>query len=176
VRSLLLLVVALAGCGSAYTQVGYEVTRRGTGTIAPQFTSEDAAAGSVALGFGKRGASMEVVLRGQEVEMAEDGMASEPWVSASAGLELKLVPLRKGPFAVFLHGGPQRGALVDRTTLDVTWGAGYAYGGGFTVGKGGVALVVDARADEIWYGGPANSPTLGRSSLRALAIGLKLGH
>lgn len=168
---LALLASSATACASAYTNVGYDVTRRSSGTVAPTVTGGDQPSGSVAVGFGAKAASMEIVLHGQDIEMAAD-----PWVAASAGLELKLWPLRVGPVSAFLHGGPQRAALFNRDTLEVTWGAGYSYGGGLMIGTHGINLIIDARADEILYAGVAGSPTSGSCSLKTLSIGLQLGH
>ena len=167
----LLIAYLLGGCGAAYTQLGYEVTRSAAGTVSSAVSDPDAPSGSLAVGVGRHAVSLEAVVHGQEVAMAD-----APLVAASLGMELKVRPVRFGPVAAFVHGGPQRAALVDRATLDVTWGAGYSYGGGLTVGKGGVALVLDGRADEILYAGPAGGPTQGRASLKTLSIGLQLGR
>jgi hypothetical protein len=168
---LALALLSLTACGSAYTSIGYEVSRRSSGTVAPAVTGGDQPSGSVAVGFGGKTASMEIVVHGQDIEMAAD-----PWVAATAGLELKLRPLRVGPVTAFLHGGPERAALFNRDSLEVTWGAGFSYGGGVMVGAHGINLVIDARADEIMYAGAAGSPTSGSCSLKALSIGLQLGH
>jgi hypothetical protein len=170
-RALFVLGLVAGGCSHAYTQIGYEVSRSASGHAAAMVTAEDQPSGSVAVGFGNRGAAMEVAVHGQDVQMGADEQ-----VAASAGLELKLRPLRYGPVSAFVHGGPQRAALFDRSTLAVTWGAGYSYGGGVMIGTGGVALVLDARADQIWYAGAEGSGMAGAVKLQALSVGLQLGR
>jgi len=169
--SFLALGALATGCASSYTSLGYEVARTSRGTSSTAVTGGGQPSGSVAVGFGSASASMEIVLHGQDVEMTAD-----PWMAATAGLELKLRPIRVGPVAAFVHGGPMRAALFNRESLELAWGAGLAYGGGLMIGRHGIHLVVDARAEELFYAGAEGSPMGGTCALRSIAVGVQLGR
>lgn len=163
--------VALAcGCAHSYTAVSYDVGRSASGTMEAMNVDPDRKSGSAALGFGARGAAMEVALHAQDVETTVD-----PWLAASVGLELKLFVLNKGPVQGFVHGGPMRAALVDSTTGDVTWGAGLDYGGGLSIGVGGYRVFADLRNEATFYGGTTMAGTAGETTIRTLGIGVQLG-
>lgn len=163
-------LAVLAGCAHSYTTASYDVTRKTSGTMTAMDANPDRKSGTVALGFGGRGASMEIVVHAQDVETSVDS-----WLAGSAGLELKLTPLRKGPVAAFLHGGPMRAALVDSTTGDITWGAGLDYGLGLSIGGGGVRVLVDVRNEETFWAGSAMEGLSGQTSTRTVSVGLQLG-
>jgi hypothetical protein len=114
---------------------------------------------------------MEVVMNGQDLEMGSDA-----WIAGSAGLELSLRPMRVGPVQSFVHFGPMRGLLLDASTLDVTWGAGLAYGAGVIIGHGGVNVLIDARGEEQFYMGMEGSATGGACSVKAVSVGLHFGR
>jgi len=158
------------GCAHSYTAVSYDVTRKTTGTMSAMTTNPARKSGAVAFGFGARGAAMEIHVQADDLETAVN-----PWFAGSVGFELKLTPVRKGPFAAFMHGGPMRSALVDSKSGEITWGAGLGYGLGLMLGTAGVNAFVDVRFEQLFYAGEPMTPTDGSTSQRTVAVGLQFG-
>lgn len=169
-RVLVALVALSGGCANSYTAVSYDVSRRATGTTGAMQGNPDRTSGGFALGFGTRGAAMEIALHAQDLEVVVD-----PWLAASAGLDFKLTPVRRGPVAVFLHGGPVRAALFDSDTSELTWGAGLSYGLGLMIGVGNVHAFVDLRSEQLFYAGAPMTATDGSCALRTISLGLQFG-
>lgn len=165
-------VVALScGCGHSYTALSYDVSHRSHGSMNAMSAEADRHSGTLAFGYGGIGAAMELAVHVQDAEVAVD-----PWLAASAGLELKLSPLHHGPAALFLHGGPMRAAVVDSKTGDVTWGVGLSYGAGVMLGTHGLHGFVDVRAEDTFYAGAAMTATDGSTAVRTISLGVLFGN
>jgi hypothetical protein len=167
---LLLLAVATAGCAHSYTAISYDVTHRATGTVQTAVPAPGQHTGAVAVGFGARGAGLELVAHGHDLSLSDDR-----WLAADLGMELKLVPFRRGPVAAFFHGGPMRAVLYDAEAGEASWGAGLAYGLGLEAGAGALHAFVDVHWTDTLYGGAELDVTAGRASQRAVSLGLKFG-
>ena len=171
VRQLALVASLLSACAGSYTSVGYDVSRRSSGTVAPMMDGVDQLTGRAAIGFGTKRTAMEIVVNGHDLETSDDA-----WLSGSAGLELVLRLAHVGPVGAFVRGGPMRGILFDAATTTTTWGAGVAWGAGLELGTGGVHLVVDVHGEEQWFAGSESEATLGSCSLRSVAVGMRFGR
>ncbi len=165
----MLAVVAHGACAATYSMVGYDLAGQGTGAAAPMVGGgHDGRTGSVAAGFGVGPVAVEAVLHGHDLETDADR-----WLSASAGMELKLRVLQLGPTQTFVHGGALRALVLDRDAMDVTWGVGYTYGATFAVGKRGVRVYVDTDVEQLTYAGTEVS---GNGTIRSTSAGLMIGR
>lgn len=167
---LLPLAVATVGCAHSYTAISYDLTNRATGTVQTAVPAPAQHTGSVAFGVGPRGAQLEVVAHGHDLSLSDDS-----WLAADVGMELRVVPFRRGPVAAFFHGGPMRAVLYDAEAGEASWGAGLAYGLGLEAGVVGVHAFIDVHWIDTLYGGTEMDVTAGRASQRAVSVGMKFG-
>ncbi|MBK9037365.1 MAG: hypothetical protein IPL61_40010 [Myxococcales bacterium] len=167
----LVVVAALAGgCAHSYTALSYDLRARPSGPVQTGMPTAGQATGSLAFGFGTRSAGVEIVAHGHDLSLADD-----PWLAADVGMELRLVPVRRGPVAAFVHGGPMRALLYDSAAGELSSGVGLAYGLGLLVGGAGVHLFIDVHWADLLYAGTEMGVTAGDASLRSVALGLQFG-
>lgn len=164
-----LAVVVQGGCAATYSMVGYDLAAQGTGSITPAVGGgSDGRSGSVAAGFSAGPLALEAVMRGHDLETDADR-----WLSAAAGMELKLRVLNLGPVQAYVHGGALRALVLDRDAMEVTWGVGYTYGGTLALGKRGVHVYVDMHVEQLSYVG---SIIDGPATIRSTSAGLMVGR
>ena len=119
--------------------------------------------------IGTRAASLGPVARGRDLSLEDD-----PWLAGDLALDLQVAPVRRGPAAAFLHGGPVRAVLYDVEAGAAHWGVGLTYGVGVKLGVGGVHLVSDVTWTELRFTGTMPTTT-GAASLRTASVGLQFG-
>jgi hypothetical protein len=165
-----LVSVLVVGCTHTNLAVQYDVTRRAGGEVATGQPRDGAPSGSIGFGVGTRAASLGLIARGRDISLDDD-----PWLAGELALDLQVAPVRRGPAAAYLHGGPVRALLYDVDARAAHWGVGLTYGLGLKVGFGGVHLVSDVTWTELRYTG-AMPTTSGAASLRTASVGLQFGQ
>lgn len=170
-RRVLVLGVIASGCGHSYTALSYDVTHRPSGPVQTGMATAGQTSGRLAFGFGSRSAKVELVAQGHDLSLADD-----PWLAGDVGMEVRLVPVRRGPVAAFVHGGPMRAMLYDTASGDLSQGISLAYGLGLQVGIAGVHVFADVHWADFIYAGTELGVTAGDASLRAVALGLQFGQ
>lgn len=169
-RRLVAAVVVVSGCAHSYTALSYDLTHRTGGPVQTGMPSPGQRTGAVAFGVGARGAGVELAVYGHDLSLADD-----PYLAADLAMEVKLRPLRRGPVAGFVHGGPVRAMLYDAQAGELTWGTGLAYGLGLELGVVGVHAFADVHWSDLLYGGTAMGVTAGEARLRSVSLGVKFG-
>lgn len=157
-----------AACAHGYVSIGYDASKATSGAGMTVVT-EKASTGSVAVGVGGRTAGIE--LRAQSLDL-DPAPAGDRFAAASSSFELRLVPLRAGPVALFAHTGPSLGVVFDKQMLDATWGVGIRGGGGAELSTHGVAVWIDVSREELTFGGQVVN---GRGDRDVVSVGVRVG-
>jgi hypothetical protein len=194
------VVVIVSACGPTYMTAGYQPKWSASGPLAPVIAQNNgggdsgtANAFSLGLGLGNRRVSIESAIQTFNVgagtfdvapgvvaatliaEGEEDDAAiAGRWATAATALDVRVTAVRWKRLGLYARAGASRAVILDKATLERSWGTGYRYGAGLEVTfLKSAALSIEAGDTRIGFD---DGIAAGWTTLRGATLGLVLAR